>query len=147
MAGRLSLQAARAIFEAKSRGVRTFDRVLAKMTLVSAGDGKCVCELPVGEEHVNEGRLLHGGMTATMVDTVSTLAIMTMGDGHPGVSLDLNVTYLKAAKIGECLTISSECLRVGKSVASAFVDIKNQKGQLICQGRQTKYLLPLKQTS
>jgi uncharacterized protein (TIGR00369 family) len=120
MAGRLSLQAARAIFEAKSRGVRTFDRVLAKvstsvadclsshtkftlisqMTLVSAGDGKCVCELPVGEEHVNEGRLLHGGMTATMVDTVSTLAIMTMGDGHPGVSLDLNVTYVIARASG-----------------------------------------------
>ena len=64
------------------------------MNLISAGEGKCICELSVEEDHLNQGGILHGGMTATMVDTVSTMAIMTTGDGRPGVSVDLNVTYV-----------------------------------------------------
>ena len=48
--------------------------------------------------------------------------------------------YLEAAKAGDHLVIDSECLKVGRILASAMVDIKNQNGLLICQGRQTKHL-------
>ena len=41
---------------------------------------------------------------------------------------------------GDNITIHSQCLKVGKSLASAVVDIKNQDDQLVCQGRQTKYV-------
>ena len=43
------------------------------------------------EEHQNAGGTLHGGMTATMVDTISTLALMTKGS-PPGVTVDLHVS-------------------------------------------------------
>ena len=48
--------------------------------------------MEVAEEHTNKGGTLHGGLTATLVDTISTVALMTTGPGNPGVSVDINVT-------------------------------------------------------
>ena len=59
--------------------------------MVSASAGKCVCELRVDESHLNKVGGLHGGLTATLVDNISTLAIMS-AECHPGVSVDLNVS-------------------------------------------------------
>ena len=62
------------------------------MRVVAAGAGKCTCELKVDEEHQNRGGTLHGGLTATLVDVVSTYALMTTGTGAPGVSVDMNIS-------------------------------------------------------
>lgn len=59
---------------------------------MSAAPGKVVCELRVEEEHTNRGGTLHGGLTATLVDVISTMAIMNSERGAPGVSVDMNIT-------------------------------------------------------
>lgn len=64
------------------------------MTLLSASPGKVVCEMKVDEEHTNRGGTLHGGMTATLVDVVSTAALLYTERGAPGVSVDMNITYV-----------------------------------------------------
>jgi len=53
--------------------------------------GKCTCELTLDESHLNRGGTMHSGLTATLVDMVSTFAIMT-ADKPPGVSVDINIT-------------------------------------------------------
>ena len=53
--------------------------------------GKCTCEVTVDESHLNRGGFMHGGFTATLVDIVSTVAIMTK-DKPPGVSVDMSIT-------------------------------------------------------
>ena len=62
------------------------------MHIIEAGGGRCICELKVGEEHQNRGGMLHGGMTATLVDVVSTAALMSNDNTGPGVSVDLTVS-------------------------------------------------------
>lgn len=62
------------------------------MNLLSASPGKVVCELKVEEEHTNRGGTLHGGLTATLVDNISTVAIMYSERCAPGVSVDMNIT-------------------------------------------------------
>lgn len=59
---------------------------------MSASPGKVVCEMRVNEEHTNRGGTLHGGLTATLVDVISTVAIMNSERGAPGVSVDMNIT-------------------------------------------------------
>ncbi|KAM9777048.1 acyl-coenzyme A thioesterase 13 isoform 1-T1 [Syngnathus typhle] len=71
-----------------------FDRVLNKVEVVSASPGKVVCEMQVAEEHTNGFGTLHGGLTATLVDVISTMAIMYSDRGAPGVSVDMNITIL-----------------------------------------------------
>ncbi|XP_039676352.1 acyl-coenzyme A thioesterase 13 isoform X1 [Perca fluviatilis] len=125
-----------------------FDRVLSKIPMcfpqvdvLSARPGKVVCEMRVDEEHTNRGGTLHGGLTATLVDVISTMAIMYTERGAPGVSVDMNITYMNAAKMGEDVLITAQVLKQGRTLAFATVDLTNKAtGKLIAQGRHTKHL-------
>uniref|UniRef100_A0A8D2M0P2 Acyl-coenzyme A thioesterase 13 n=1 Tax=Zonotrichia albicollis TaxID=44394 RepID=A0A8D2M0P2_ZONAL len=111
------------------------------MKLHSATPGKVVCEMKVEEEHTNRGGTLHGGLTATLVDVVSTAALLYTERAAPGVSVDMNITYTSAAKIGEDILITAQILKQGKTLAFATVDLTNKAtGKLIAQGRHTKFL-------
>jgi len=64
----------------------------------------------VEEEHTNKGGTLHGGLSATLVDTISTLAL-TLPDGQNfsyGVSVNMDLSYMKAAKLGEEVLIEAK---------------------------------------
>ncbi|AWP21645.1 putative acyl-coenzyme A thioesterase 13 isoform 3 [Scophthalmus maximus] len=118
-----------------------FDRVLSKVDVLSAIPGKVVCEMRVEEEHTNRLGTLHGGMTATLVDVISTVAIMHSERGSPGVSVDMNITYMNAAKLGEDVVITAQVLKQGRTLAFATVDLTSKAtGKLIAQGRHTKHL-------
>ncbi|XP_054620511.1 acyl-coenzyme A thioesterase 13 [Dunckerocampus dactyliophorus] len=118
-----------------------FDRVMNKVDLLAASPGKVVCEMRVEEEHTNRLGTMHGGLTATLVDIISTLAIMHSERGAPGVSVDMNITYMNAAKVGEDVLITAQVLKQGRTLAFATVDLTNKAtGKLIAQGRHTKHL-------
>ena len=59
--------------------------------MTSALPGKLTCEVKIDEAQLNRAGGLHGGFTSTLVDTISTLAIVT-ADKPPGVSVDLHIT-------------------------------------------------------
>jgi len=59
--------------------------------IVGGGGGCCRAELVVEPEHQNRMGTLHGGLTATLVDTLSTVALVTHKVGVPGVTVDLHV--------------------------------------------------------
>ncbi|XP_068217936.1 acyl-coenzyme A thioesterase 13-like isoform X1 [Palaemon carinicauda] len=120
---------------------RGFDRNLSKVRVISGGGGKCVAEMTVEEEHQNRGGTLHGGLTATLVDVVSTAALMTTEKAVPGVSVDLNVSYISAAQEGDSIVINADTLKVGRTLAFLTVDITNKdSGKLIAKGSHTKYI-------
>jgi acyl-coenzyme A thioesterase 13 len=68
--------------------------------VTSAGNGQCTAEMVVNVEHTNVHGTLHGGFTATVVDVISSMAVLT----HPrvidniesfpnsGVTVDLHVS-------------------------------------------------------
>lgn len=68
--------------------------MFSQVDVLSTSPGKVVCEMRVEPEHTNRGGTLHGGLTATLVDVISTLAIMNSERGAPGVSVDMNITYV-----------------------------------------------------
>ncbi|XP_047474291.1 acyl-coenzyme A thioesterase 13-like [Penaeus chinensis] len=118
-----------------------FDKNLSKLRVVAGGNGKCVAEMTVEKEHENSGGTLHGGLTATLVDIVSTMALMTTEKAVPGVSVNINVSYMKAATSGQEIVINAETLRVGRNLAFLSVDITNKEsGALIATGSHTKYI-------
>ncbi|KAL5015844.1 hypothetical protein ScPMuIL_005433 [Solemya velum] len=117
-----------------------FEECLRKIRVLSGGNGSCVCELTLTEEHQNRGGTLHGGLTATLVDAVSTWALLTTDRGQPGVSVDLSVSYMKAVKVGEDIIIDAKTLRQGKTLSFLTVDITNKNGALLAQGKHTKFV-------
>lgn len=119
-----------------------FGRCMKSVRLLSAGDGKCKAEFTVTEEHLNHGGFLHGGFTTTVIDCVSTYALMTHKiDPVPGASVDLHVTFLKAAFPGEIVTVDAKTIRAGKNLAFLAVELtKNNGKDVVARGQHTKYL-------
>lgn len=60
--------------------------------MLCAENGNCTAELTIDEEHLNMGGTLHGGYTSTLVDCITTYALMSHKIAVPGVSVDLHVT-------------------------------------------------------
>uniref|UniRef100_A0A1B6D0H2 Acyl-coenzyme A thioesterase 13 n=1 Tax=Clastoptera arizonana TaxID=38151 RepID=A0A1B6D0H2_9HEMI len=119
----------------------TFGSVLQKIDILSAENGKCTAELKVSDEHANSMGNLHGGMTATIVDVVSTLALTTSKRAAIGVSVDMSIMYLKGAPIGELVIISANTLKAGKTLAFLEVMIsKKSNGDLVAKGCHTKFI-------
>ncbi|KAL7614994.1 hypothetical protein Lser_V15G05976 [Lactuca serriola] len=104
--------------------------------------GRVLCSMKVPPRLLNVGNSLHGGATAALVDVVGSSVIMTMDSvTTTGVSVEINVSYLDAAFVGDEIEIEAKALRVGKAVAVVSVEFRKKKtGKIIAQGRHTKYL-------
>ncbi|XP_054085248.1 acyl-coenzyme A thioesterase 13-like isoform X4 [Zeugodacus cucurbitae] len=117
-----------------------FERTMKKVQIIDGADGKCTAEFKVEPEHVNRGGFLHGGFTATVVDMVTTYALMSK-PCNPGVTVDLHVTYLKAAKEGDTIVVSANTIRAGKKLA--FIEcvlMQKNDGAIVAKGSQTKFV-------
>lgn len=121
-----------------------FDRVSEKVRILSADAGKLTAELTVEKEHTNRGGTLHGGLTATLVDQLSTLSMFSFAENSEfvaGVSVDLSVKYLNPASIGDVLLIEASTLKRGRQVAFLNVDFTNKStGKLVARGSHVKYM-------
>ncbi|MCL4160150.1 UNVERIFIED_CONTAM: hypothetical protein GTU68_050680 [Idotea baltica] len=118
-----------------------FDRHLSQIQLLSGGGGKCKARLEIIKDYQNVGGTLHGGFTATLIDSVSTLALMTSEKGAPGTSVDLKVSYLSSVKIKDTILIEADTLKVGRNLAFLAVQIKNEKsGKLVATGEHIKFV-------
>ncbi|CAH1996372.1 unnamed protein product [Acanthoscelides obtectus] len=113
-----------------------FDRVMKDIVLKVLKEGKCVAEMKVGEEHTNPIGGLHGGCSATLVDNISSYALLSHGKGAvASVSVDMHMTYMKGAVVGDTIKIDARTLRVGKTLAFLEVDITNREtGDLLVKG-------------
>nr|XP_023012542.1 acyl-coenzyme A thioesterase 13-like [Leptinotarsa decemlineata] len=115
------------------------------LKILNLSDGKCSAELKVEEEHLSPWDTLHGGMSALLLDNISTWALQThknADDVKAAVSVEINMTFIKAAKEGEEIQIDANTLRAGKSLAFLEMFIRNKStGELLVKGGQTKYLV------
>lgn len=92
------------------------------MTPVSATPGKVICELKVEEEHTNRFGAAHGGLIATLVDVISTIALLQTERGSPGVSVDMNITYVAKLHQITFLNVITLCSNETKHI----YNIKNE---------------------
>lgn len=109
--------------------------------MTDGGEGRCRAEFKVAPEHLNEGGGLHGGFTATLVDIVTTLALMSKDNAHPGVSVDIHVTYLKTAKEGDDVIVDANTVRAGNNLAFLDCVVRHKKDDsVIAKGSHTKFV-------
>lgn len=109
--------------------------------IVSYGEGKARAELDCTLAVQNLNGMLHGGATAALIDHVGTVAIMSADrESRPGVTTDLNVTYLAPAATGGKVYADATVLKIGKIMAYVTVDVRRAEDDvLVAQGRMSKY--------
>ena len=115
-----------------------FDQCMKDLTVVSIGDGVVKCTMPVTKEVSNVFNTLHGGATSTLIDVVGTMAVLSKDPVRPGVSVELNTSFVSAAKVGSEITCEGRLLKLGRKLAYTQVDVYGEDGKLVATGRHTK---------
>lgn len=107
-----------------------------------------MAELKVTPDCCNIMGYLHGGFSATLVDHLSTLALIShfMADGKEApssVSIELSLSYLSAVKEGQTIRFETEAIRVGRKVAFLTASIYNKdKGdEVVAIAKHTKFII------
>lgn len=120
-----------------------FEKIFHSLKIISVGNGNCVAEYKVAEEALNTVNTLHGGFSSSLIDSVSTFALFSHERvKSPSVSVDLIVSYLKAARVGDEIIVDARTLSAGKTLGFLTVDIRNKAtNELLVRGGHTKYII------
>ena len=106
-------------------------------------EGRVVMSIKLEDRHMNPGGVLHGGVLTTLMDEATAHAIATVrGLEAPLATVDMNVSFLAAARPGDELECEARTLRIGSSVAFAEAEVRRRgRGDLVAKGRFTYAIL------
>jgi uncharacterized protein (TIGR00369 family) len=108
-----------------------------------AWEGGARFELKGGEEHYNPIGVIHGGVTATLLDSAMGCAVQTTLPAGVGyTTLEIKVNYVRAAHAGMRLVAEAEVVHRGRTVATAegrLVD--GDTGKLLAHATTTCLIL------
>jgi acyl-CoA thioesterase len=100
-------------------------------------DGVCM-EVDETDELSNGAGSMHGGVIATLVDTVANAAAINLDDFAPGstvATVSMTVNYVRPAR-GH-LVAATECARSSGSLQSVSVDVHDASERLVARGLVT----------
>ncbi|HZV82376.1 MAG TPA: PaaI family thioesterase [Geobacteraceae bacterium] len=109
--------------------------------LKEVGENHATMEVAVTDIHANYLGGAHGGLIATLADTVSFFPRPLLPSGLICATTNLNVTYVRPAALGETLTARSELLHLGRRTASVTCRIVNGEGKLVAHSSATLMVL------
>ena len=102
-------------------------------TLIAAEEGELTMEVIVRKDMCNPGGILHGGVATGMMDDLIGMTTFSMGTQAFYATINLSVDFLFAAKPDEKLTVKSKIVRMGKKIAHAEGEIRNEAGQIVAK--------------
>lgn len=104
--------------------------------LIDVEYGEAICKLILEEKHMRGGNFLHGGVTASLIDTVTAFAVGTVtGSPANAVTVDLTIHYLRPIR-REALA-KAKVLRAGKRLLTVTADVFDESGKLAATGLST----------
>ena len=116
---------------------------LLGIRLVQATADGAELEMIVDERHLRTLGLLHGGVTATLLDTAMGLAAMRRApQSQHAVTMQLNVNYIRPAWKGERLVATSLLTHVGRQTSVARGEVRTGNAELVAQGTATFLFVP-----
>ena len=109
--------------------------------LTEVGDRHAVMEVVVEERHGNYFGGAHGGLIATLVDTVCFFPRPLLPSGRLVTTTNLSVTFVRPAQPGDRLIARSELLHLGRRMASLTVRVTDGEGRLVAHGTASLMVL------
>ncbi|MGY3553977.1 uncharacterized protein (TIGR00369 family) [Williamsia sp. R60] len=105
--------------------------------------GKVTVELTTAPDFANPLGSVHGGIAATLLDSVMGCAVhTTLPAGVGYTTLELGVNYIRSVSTqGRTLTATGEIIHVGKTVATAQGKVHDDEGRLVAHATTTCLIL------
>lgn len=131
-----------ALTDAERRHIeRTFESVpfarLLGIELVEIERGKVVLRLAARDDLRRNGGALHGGVTASLIDTAAAFVIMTLlSTEQTTTTIDLTVHYLRPLVTGTA-TAHARIVRGGRQIIIAAVDVLDEAETIVATALTT----------
>lgn len=107
--------------------------------IIQLRDGEAEVHWQVKPEHLNRFGSVHGGALAGLIDTVAAIASLTKMKRI--VTIELNVSYIKAANITTKVIAKGKVIQAGRSLLRTAVELFNAEGELLTRGTLTFFVL------
>jgi acyl-CoA thioesterase len=107
------------------------------MKLVDIRPDEAVISIEMRDDLRQPSGVLHGGVTATLIDTAMAFAVRTrLGVSEATATIDLTIHYLRP-HISGLFTCTAKVVRAGKRIFTVSADVVNEEGKLIATGLST----------
>lgn len=106
-------------------------------------------ELVVDHRHLRPGKIMNGGVSLVLIETVGSMSAACVIDFQKQNALGVQVSanHLAVAKEGDKLTARSQAVHIGKTTHVWNVVIRNQHQKVVCDGRITLLITQLESRS
>ena len=127
--------------ERKQRAVTALNNLpfakLLGMELLEIRPNEAVVAIEMRDDLRQPSGVLHGGVTATIIDTAMAFAVRSHLEDHEATAtIDLTVHYLRPHTAGKMIC-TAKCVRAGKKIFTVTADVENEEGKLIATGLST----------
>ena len=126
---------------------RLFERTpalaLVKQGLESLEPGRALISLEPDDRYFNGGGVIHGGVLATLLDSVGWFACATRSEGHWLFTAEFQVNYLEFVS-RERVLATGEVLKKGGELFHVRMDARTGGGRHVATALATYTLLPRK---
>lgn len=112
---------------------------------VEAGEDYITARMPVDDRTVQPMRLLHGGASAALAETLGSVAgLLCLEDisGKSIVGTELNCSHLRSARKGYVYG-TVKPIRIGRRLQVWHIDIVDEAGKQVCVSRLTIMVINL----
>lgn len=125
------------------RGI--FERIpylrLLGLEFISARRGEARFALEHRPELTRHEGLMHGGAVASLMDTASAFAVLTLlSEGQTTVTVDLTIHFLRPV-LGGRVEATARVLRAGRRLATLAIDVTDPAGKLTATATTTYAIL------
>lgn len=108
---------------------------------IEKGQNFLKATMPVDKRTKQPLGILHGGASVVLAESLGSMAShMTMEDNHYSVGLEIKANHIKSVGNG-MVTGKTTPVHLGKTIQIWNIDVKNEKGELVCSSRLTMMIL------
>ena len=116
---------------------------LLSKNLVDIGIGFAVVEIVTEDKHMQLLGVVHGGVLASLIDTVAFWAVYYGIENHDAwlTSVDLKLNYLSPAN-SKKLIAKGRQIKVGRKLCYAEAQVNTEDNRIIAHGTSTLMIMP-----
>lgn len=109
---------------------------------VTVINGMARLEFVVDEVHLRHGGIVHGGVYATVLDTVAGYAAYSVApQGTDVVTMQLSMNMTAAARLGERIIATARTVHSGRRTAVVQGELRRDDGKLLTTGSATMFFV------
>ena len=110
-----------------------------KVSVEEIGSNFIKASMPVFENTIQPYRILHGGASVALAETLGSMASnFVLGDGNKvAVGQSINANHIRPVPFGKHVTAITKPIHLGKSSHVWEIEIFNDENKLVCVSRLT----------